>query len=568
MNRTRNLAVLSLLVGLVTFAPYCRAEGLKKDWSVDVLSLQGRANRQNVLKLFSAAVDTTRDRVYIAGIKTSHIGILDAATDRVLGTLYSGLDEGGIQYLQVDSASGDLYVLDATNRQLRRIEAGAGGHITGPASMPESAGNFVVDSGRRRLYLTTRQSPGFRAYDAVTLQAVWTQNAMGEGTGPLVFDAAGDVIYVLDIQATSTVRKIHRIDAGTGGMLEPLTYRSSGGERSRFLARDGASGRLFVGTGRGVKILDSQGREQGSFSFSAAREVSRFRYLSGPDLVVAVSIDAPSGGRVAGIGGHLEVYEPASGRKIKDLDLGRKPHRMAIDGETGRIWVPEADASVVWKIEAPAFASPTRIRLGDSMEGVVRGADGRIYGNSRLGGSYLLSFDPQSRAHSNFSAGTWPIPIRADETGEHLLVLNAWDSTISVFRVLPSLTLVATIPVGLPAGSTDRLPDMIVDSTHGLAFVGYPEHAKVAVVDWVARRSEAILAVPGARPGDTGGGPFEGCFTPVEGCNKSALCLGGPADAGLKLLDPPPTLFELVSERGDTRNETSLFGASPLHIGP
>lgn len=99
--------------------------------------------------------------------------------------------------------------------------------------------------------------------------------------------------------------------------------------------------------------------------------------------------------------------------------------------------------------------------------------------------------------------------MRTDARGEKLFIVNAWDSTLSIYDVKGARTLVATIPLGLPHGSTDRLPDLAIDTTHQRASVAYPEFGKIVVVDWAARQIVKTIDVTGFKTGDTGGGPAQ-----------------------------------------------------------
>jgi hypothetical protein len=101
------------------------------------------------------------------------------------------------------------------------------------------------------------------------------------------------------------------------------------------------------------------------------------------------------------------------------------------------------------------------------------------------------------------------MPMRADATGEKLFIVNAWDSTLSIYNVKDQRTLLATIPLGIPRGSTDRLPDLAIDTPHQRACVAYPEFGKIVVVDWSTQRVIKTIDVIGFKTGDTGGGPAQ-----------------------------------------------------------
>lgn len=70
--------------------------------TVDTLELQDRPLDENVLKIFSAAADTANNRVYVSGIMSRDIAVLDGATEEWLGTIDSGTDGRGLKYLYAD----------------------------------------------------------------------------------------------------------------------------------------------------------------------------------------------------------------------------------------------------------------------------------------------------------------------------------------------------------------------------------------------------------------------------------------------------------------------------------
>ena len=162
----------------------------------------------------------------------------------------------------------------------------------------------------------------------------------------------------------------------------------------------------------------------------------------------------------------------------------------------------------MWAISTDTFDKATPIRIGDSIEQVVLSKDGeKLYMNSRLGGSYLIGYDTNSDSYETFTSGTWPIPIRVDSNGENLIVLNAWDSTLSVYSLFPNRSLLSTIPLGIPKGTTDRIPDMIVDSANGIAYVAYPEFAQIIAVDLKNNRILKTINIMEFKKGEQSGGP-------------------------------------------------------------
>ncbi|MBC7259769.1 MAG: hypothetical protein H5T65_11025, partial [Chloroflexi bacterium] len=472
--------------------------------TLNIARLQGHAPDANVLKLFTAAADSERGRIYVASILTRPIAILDQASAQWLG-MDSGIDGSAYRYLYLDPVANYLYILDDSHHQLFRLNLNTN-EMAGPASLPEHVGWVAVDTGRARLYLTTPDAPTFRAVDGRTLETLYAVTPEA-AAGPIALTAQGDALYVLNLRPQRGGEIFH-LDPETGRVVKTIPYTAPPGQRPRFLATDDARAHLVVATDHIVQVLDLAGQEVSAFSLPRVGELQDLAFDPVRGHLIALWLASPSEGQVAAIGGRLQVYDLNTGRTLHDLAFGAKPHRLTLDAANGQLYIPEGDASVLWRIDASSYATATPLRLGDAVEQVVA-ADGgrRVFLTSRLGGSYLLVYDLATGGWETFTAGTWPIPIRTDAGGERLFVLNAWDSTLSVYEATSPRTPLATIPLGLPRGTTDRLPDLAVDTAHRRAYAAYPEFGKIAVVDWEAGRAIGEIEVAGFPTGDTGGGP-------------------------------------------------------------
>jgi len=471
--------------------------------SISLLELQDRPLEENVVKLFSVAVDEERNLVYVAGIMTPDVAILDGASETWVGLVETGIAERGIKYIFLDSAAQYLYVYEAARSQLRRVDV-ATGQIAGPLRVEGFANLAFVDEARTRFYLPTKN--GLTAFDGATLQELFVAQGLGENAGPTVYDSATDSIYLLASQEKFS-RAILVMDAASGQATNEIQYATQASGRARWLHFDSTERVFVIGLDRTVIQLDMNGNEIGAFPLQNSGALEDVMYDPATDQTFALSVAQPANGQVAGIGGHVDVYDK-NGNVTSSFDFGRKPHNMRFNPANGRIYIANGDASVLWSIDTnnPTQANP--LRLGDSVEQIVVSGDGStLYLSSRLGGSYIARYSLLDGSSASFSAGTWPIPLRRDSSGEFLFSLNAWDSALSVYSMTPNETLLGTIPLGLSAGSTDRLPDLAIDSTHKLAFAAYPEFGQVAVVNWETMQSVAIIDIPNAETGDTGGGP-------------------------------------------------------------
>lgn len=475
--------------------------------TVDMLEALDRPLDENVLKIFSTASDSARNLVYVSGIMSSDIAVLDAATGEWIRTVDSGGEGRGLKYLYLDESRNRLFVLDATNATLRRVDLSTGA-IEGPVALSGflEGHQAVVDTSRGNLLIATKDA-GIQAFGGPTFGLFYQQTALGERTGEMVYDPARDAVYVLDSATTGESRTISILDPASGAVEGKIAFTMPANERTGWLMFDADGDRFLVGSARAVTVLSRDGRTLKTIRLAGNRTVSDMLFDAAHGKVAVLSTERPAEGEAAGVGGHLDVYDVETGRSAASLSFGRKPHRMSLNNANGRIYIANGDASVVWSIDTATYRAAEPIRLGDSVEQVAVAADGTAYLSSRLGGSYLAAFDPGTSAVETFTAGTWPIPVQATAGGTRLLVLNAWDSSLSVFDVTGGQALLATIPLDLPNGTTDRLPAMAIDSSRSLAYIGYPEFAKVVVVDFQAMNVVATIAINGVKTGDTGGGP-------------------------------------------------------------
>ena len=478
---------------------------LRHAGSTDVRARLDRPTGENVLKLFRAAADPEGNRIFVSGIMTRAIGVLDGASEAWTGTIDTGTAGNSHKYLAYDPGANRLYVRDGTNHELSVIDVAAGTTLA-TIPLPEWVGTVLPDPARGVVYLATGADPGVRTLDGATLASVGSSTAMGTAVTALALDGASGQLWALAAPRTGP-SFIHRFDpvhlAVTASVALPLTPP----QRPGGMAWDEANRRFFIAAGgRSVLVLSESGGTLREILLPADLELQDFLYDPDRDRLVTLLLDRPAAGAVCGVNGHLLAFDPATGVETASLAFGKKPHTLTRNPATGRIYAPNGDASVLWSI-APDCSSVTPLRLGDSLEQAVLGPAGTVVLTSRLGGSYLMTYDPGSGALATFTAGTWPIPLRSSPDGAELAVLNAWDSTVSLFAFAGSPVEVGRAPLGVAAGTTDRLPDLAVDWTARRAYAAYPELGAVAVADLDTMQPLGTLTVARFPTGDVGGGP-------------------------------------------------------------
>ncbi|MBI3147431.1 MAG: hypothetical protein HYZ17_02825 [Betaproteobacteria bacterium] len=504
MFRHHLLALTFLLCGLLAFALPARA-ALELIDTVVLPERLGRTLDQNVLKLHGLAIDPTRNLVYSAGIMSSALGVLDGTNETWTRTYQTGAEGFALKYLEVDAVANRLYVNDATNHTLRAIDL-ASGTVRGPVTIDGTIATPVADTRRGLVYLTQPSSPTFRAYHGADLSLAYSTDAMGAGAAHAIYDAGSDRVYVLDA-ATSGQLRIYSFDPAARAVASTLTLALGPNQRPYRMAYDATNHRFFVVVGAQVLAVSSAGTLLGQMALSPAQTTKDLAYDPDRNELAVLVIDKPADGTQADSGGHVLFFSGQNYLPAKDLAFAKKPSSLLYNPSTRRFYTPESDASTVWSI-AGGGGEVHGLRLGDSAEMITLARAGEsVYLTSRLGGSYLLEWKASTSGLETFTAGFWPIPTRSNDAGNAFYVLNAWDSTLSVFDLTGSRQLVATIPLGLVRGTTDRLPDLGIDSTRQRAYAAYPEFGKIAVVDLANRVALAPISVPGFQTGDTGGGP-------------------------------------------------------------
>ncbi len=473
---------------------------------VNLLSRLGRELPANTLKLFRAAIDGEARRLYVSGILTSHLAVLDLEGERWAATIDTGLPQG-YKYLYADAVNHLVFVYDGSHGTLARVDPTAG--TVGPqVAVPAQTGSLLADGVRGLIYLLTPEQPSLRAYREDTLELAWSSDEVSSGSGQPVMDPDTGDLLLLDMAREGPEGRIYRFDPGARALKGTIVFDLPSGQRAGTLLLDPVGHRLVVVVGQGeIRTLGMGGETLGAFRVPAELELQNVALDPDRGRVLAVAVGRPVGDQVSGIVGHLLVVDLATMELVRDIHVAKKPHSLAVDPRTGIAWMPNGDASTVWRVD-PGTGEVQGRRLGDSAEQVVAVQGGRrLVMNSRLGGSYLMAWDTSGDRLDTFETGTWPIPVRAVPELGLLLVLNAWDGTLTV---LPEEHLehpLATIRLALPPGTTDRLPDLAVDPIRRLAFAAFPEFGAIAVADLGSLAPDGVITVPGALTGDTGGGP-------------------------------------------------------------
>lgn len=517
------LTVLSIsFIGLFLLTNVCKADSrptlnnhtpispIHHIKTINLNSLLERPIHENVLKLFGygVAIDELDNRVYVSGIMTPGIAVLDGEDEIWIDLIETGMSfHYSLKYLYIDHVSKYLYLIDKTNDTLRRIDLHSR-EILGPIKIPEGHGMAAVDTKRHYIYITAKDRPFLSVYDGQDLSLVFRSDEMGPGIGRPVYDAIEDKMYLMDSLITRPQRKIFVLDPETFSLEKTITYTIFDQKRTISLLWD-PHNRLFIISNNLNKayVLNEEGSLLNTITFPLGLTFDSMEYIADKNQLLILFHSKENQNEVKPSFGHLYVYNPLNSRILTELPIGRMTHGPQYNRANEKIYLPSGDASCLFSVDSKTYDSPESLRLGESVEYIVGGSEsGSIVFNSRLGGSYLVAYNIHTDIYDIFTSGFWPIPIRSSNHGEQLFVLNAWDSVLAIYSLIPKLQLLKEIELGIPRGSSDRLPDMIIDDLHSIAYIAYPELAILIAVNLLEDNIEYIH-LDGFPGGEGDGGP-------------------------------------------------------------
>lgn len=274
-------------------------------------------------------VDGRTERVFVTAARDGAGSVLDARTGALVGVM---LIPGAA--LAVDERAGTVFavgptvvsMLDATNgRFLRQL---AVGETPTTVAVDARVGHaFVVDPGSNAVYmLDTRTGTVVRGQSMVMTPALV---AVDEQGGQALVTSGSPFVSVLDARSGASVRT--------------AVLRASGGP----LAVDGRSGHVFVldPGGNSVAMLDMRAGlvlrriAVGLFPVALAIDARRGR-------AYVVSRDEATSFNPTTTGG-VSVLDTRTGAVLRTIPVGVDPVAVAVDEESGRVFVATRGGTMV-----------------------------------------------------------------------------------------------------------------------------------------------------------------------------------------------------------------------------
>lgn len=252
----------------------------------------------------------------------------------------------GNQGVAVDTSSGNLFVADLYNGQIKELTSSGDpvAHwdgLTGPAGV-------AVDPANDRTYVTEQWANAVQVFETSTGSSLgYLETGSGWGAvNSVAVDAASGTVYVTD-SATNLVQVFDATGAHLG------SFGTAGPEPGEF---SGPAGVAVDPNSHDVYVVDSGNGRVERFSAEGA---SYLETLSGASAPAAVAVDPANGDVYVGESSpsvQVARYD-SSGARLYAFGAGRLEAiaGLAISATTHRVYVSDPSASAV-KIFAPVTA--------------------------------------------------------------------------------------------------------------------------------------------------------------------------------------------------------------------
>lgn len=457
--------------------------------TVSLNGLRGwSAALDNHLKIFDVALDESRNRIYVQGILTPGIAVIDGASDTLIGNLDSGGDDNDFNrpYLAVHPTTGALYLAGFNSRTLRRIDPTTN-TITAQASLTADPCDVIIDPATNRVFVSLQAAGKVAVFDANTLAPVGMVNLGSDRIGGMALDSAARRLYVVYSGAPTAATPIYVIDPATLAVRPPLTVDNSGGTPLNFAEVDAAGGRLFVTSSNRLFIVAglAAAGPQTVHHVALPANAKRPLYWAATGKVYIVARDG-----ISTIRSSLAVVDATSAVLEQTLDLQTGgAQRAVLNRATGKLYTAGMEYTDIVVVDAAAVSVSSQIDIGNSVEDIAVGpANGEIYLANRLGGSTLQIYRPAAGLWHEFDTGGWPTAVDVDPVLNRLYVLSHYAGTVSAYALAPDPlhpTLLGVVNLGLN-DVTDAISSQTLDITRHRVITTHPERDRVVIVDGAA----------------------------------------------------------------------------------
>lgn len=445
---------------------------------------------RNVLKIYDVAVDAVRGRAYTSGSQTEFASMIDITSGNEIGSVLLAFPPQ-LNQLKCNPANGYLLALTPSTTPVKMYAINpANNQHTGTYTYRTRAGGIDIDVTSNHIFLSDGNAIKILNGDNLNLIDSFQ---VGFTAGGVAIDSTNQLIYVVsrNLIAGNAVIKVFSLNS-------PFTlYRTINVPSSDILGDlilDLPNNRIFLLGQRVIKTIELNSGNIIATAYTSASTNSKV-YSPLLQTIFMIDEDGYSSQGEHGSWGKLYKYQPDTGI-MDSVKMGDKPSRLAIDNIRNVLIVPSMHSGIVELLDLQTNAIDT-IDVGESADEFALSPNGEIlYIIKRLGGSRVILFNKNTHDLTQIRAGNWPCVAEVDSSLERLFVLNAFESSVSVFDCNNNV-LIATIPLSILEGRTDAIPVMHLDQPTHRLYICFPEYEKIAMVNGQSLQEEGVVTIPG-----------------------------------------------------------------------
>lgn len=471
------------------------AQPLCERGEVVLPALRSRAPSAGLLGGRHVAIDPLRNLVYVAGGLTPRVAVLSGASGAWSATLEIGAEAGWRDARPlVDPVAGVLYLLDAPAGSLLRFDLAAG-RVSGPAALPSGESWAAIDTQRERLLVVSGSSGALTAYSGSMLRQAFTSQAAGAGAGAIVYEEAGDRIFVLDRLSSGATRTITHLQASDGRLAGQIRFAAPTGERARELAWDPAGRRFIVGLETRLLLVDEPGAPAVEIALPEGERLEALAVDPGRGVVAALTrqLERPESA--------LRLFAAAGGAPITSWTLPPSVGPPEANLTAGQFVLADPDRSQLWFVPSDGRAEPGVFWLGDSVDQLtaVEGRETLII-SSRRGGGDVLVLDLAAGRLEALSNGEGLSSVGAGEQGAVAVALDTLHGELIVFDLdsRDGQASRQTLDLELPPGALAAGADLAVHAWIEQAYIVATGSSELLAADWSDQRVVARAALSAA----------------------------------------------------------------------
>ncbi len=474
-------------------------------------AILGDSGFDNTLKGMSVVADDAGGVVYVTGIMTDAVSIVDLETGTLERTFYLTDHAQATKKLAFDPLHRQLWaVANKRDAYLWLADPDTGNVLASrdiSEDLSDQANNYPIkdvalDPQQQQLYVLISDVHGARVAVYDTSLQVVDELLVGRDLVDLEWDVERNRLVGLSAPAPGSGEPTQLFLLPQGSEAEmtwftPDISLPAGTLPPAELAVHEAGDLFLAGQDNLWRVDDAEGSVMwhASLPFRATNLA-----VSGNQVGVLHQYGAPGSSDV--FVSRLSTYKAEDGELLAVRSGRFEASRM--DATTGGVVVGNGgDASL--SIFPTDSSDRTDVQVGSAAEDVLVTPDGsRMLVLNRLGGSQLIEYQLATGSSRVLDTVPWPVRMVQRPADDRLFIFSHFAPTVEVrdLQTLEVLGQISLASYGVGSSYSDTLSDMAADPDGDLLVALQCEQGKIAIIDGAAESVLAVVDLGGPRPND------------------------------------------------------------------